>query len=193
LRYDGLTAEQLRDLIDRFGTPEEAALFAMTRSGYAEALENVGARVFEPKDGRARYLSFPGDRAACWKLIWAATRGIDTAHDVDASGEPRVRPRTPPPLKGSSQMGLYAHGKIQRAVNRFAKDASTNSVAKNLHIPEADARRIKLMFRHNLFRLEDGKLVVDDRVAHPESKYALRYLDDAGSRWLDPLKTLVLR
>jgi hypothetical protein len=44
------------------------------------------------------------------------------------------------------------------------------------------------MFRVlGLLRLnEQGKLVVDERVARKGSRYVLRYVDETGTRWLDP-------
>ena len=43
------------------------------------------------------------------------------------------------------------------------------------------------MLGAKLLRLNDeGKLVVGDRVARIGSRYVLRYLDEDGTRWLDP-------
>ena len=43
------------------------------------------------------------------------------------------------------------------------------------------------MLGARLLRLNaSGKLVVDGRVARKGSRYVLRYLDEPGTRWLDP-------
>jgi hypothetical protein len=97
-----------------------------------------------------------------------------------------------PRLPGGSTLGKYAHARLQRAVKSFDKGATVGGVSQNLGLPRDDARRVRLMFDNGLLRLCGGKLLVDKRVAHPGPRYALRYLSDDRTRWLDPNRELVL-
>lgn len=113
--------------------------------------------------------------------------GDDPAEESGETGQPgsRPRPRLPNSVKS------FPHGTLEKAVKAFAGDATRGATARAAKMPQADARRVRLMFREELLRLNPaGKLIVDDRVALQGSRYVLRYLDDTGTRWLDPIREL---
>jgi hypothetical protein len=92
-----------------------------------------------------------------------------------------------PPLPNETQLNSYNHASLEKAVKSFHHDHTRGDVERGAKLPPQDARRVRLMFGINLFRLNaDEKLVVDPRVARKGSKYVLRYLDESGTRWLDP-------
>jgi hypothetical protein len=119
-----------------------------------------------------------------------AKRRIATAEPTEQ--EHVFREAAPPPLPNDKQLGSFTHGTLQKAVKLFGEDETTRGdVVRATSLPPPDARRVRLMRRSNLFRLNAaGKLVVDERVARRGSSYVLRYLDESGTRWLDPNREL---
>jgi hypothetical protein len=123
-------------------------------------------------------------------------RELRIAHLERGLAEPPVAsaPTPPrPPLPNPSQLNSFTHATLQNAVKGFNRDQTDGDVQAESggKLSPQDARRVRLMFRARLLRLNDArKLVVDERVGRRGSKYALRYLDESGSRWLDPIDEL---
>jgi hypothetical protein len=112
-------------------------------------------------------------------------RQLRAEDDVTAAAPPR------PPIPNESQIGKYAHASLQKAVKGFDAGDTKADVARAARLPPEDARRVRLMLGARLLSLNDKrKLFVDGRVAQLGSRYALRYIDESGTRWLDPLKEL---
>jgi hypothetical protein len=96
-------------------------------------------------------------------------------------------PRARPPLRNENQLRTYSHASLEKAVKSFKRDHTRGDVERGAKLPPHDARRVRLMLGEDLFRLNaNGKLIVGDRVARKGPKYVLRYLDESGTRWLDP-------
>jgi hypothetical protein len=86
-------------------------------------------------------------------------------------------------------VNTYTFGTIEKAVRLFGDRATRNEVASAAKFDPHDATRVRLMREAGLLRLNDrGKLVLDARVARVGRRLALRYLDERGERWLDPIK-----
>jgi hypothetical protein len=121
----------------------------------------------------------------------------DDEHDgVEALDAERERagfelPPELPRLPGGSTLARYPHAKLQSAVKQFKRGTTAGDVSRTSGLPRDDARRVRLMFDNGLFQLSGGKLLVNKRVAHPGSRYALRYLNEDGTRWLDPNRELL--
>lgn len=100
--------------------------------------------------------------------------------------ETRLPPQRPP-LPNESQLNSYSHGTLEKAVRDWGRGRTRGDVERRAKLPPQDARRVRLMIGVDLLRLNaDRKLVVGERVARKGSRYVLRYLDETGSRWLDP-------
>lgn len=96
-------------------------------------------------------------------------------------------PQARPSLPNETQLNSYSHASLQKAVKSFKGDGTRGDVERGAKLPTQDARRVRLMLGVDLFRLNrDKKLLVDERVARKGSRFVLRYLDEGGTRWLDP-------
>jgi hypothetical protein len=199
--WDGLSPETIRMLRECHPTLslEQVALEAMQRPGYGEELVELGAKVetydeyanpppglvqVPPSPGEFPRIRFPRRHAAsCRDLVVAAMLGD---HELSETAAPTsVLPL--PPLPNPKQIASYTYATLQKAVKAVAGDETGGDVASGARLPPPDARRVRLMFGADLLRLNTaGKLAVDDRVARKGSRYVLRYLDESGTRWLDP-------
>jgi hypothetical protein len=119
-----------------------------------------------------------------WAVRAEIMRKIE--HEVEETpGLPSLGMR--PRLPNEKQLKSYSHASLEKAVKIFSSDGTRGDVERAAKLPPHDARRVRLMLGVDLFRLNaDVRLVVDERVARKGSRYALRYLDENGSRWLDP-------
>jgi hypothetical protein len=117
---------------------------------------------------------------------------VETAREPVGDGGDAL-PLGMPRLPGGKALALYTHGTLQSAVKAFDRGGTVGAVAKGKRLPPDDARRVRLMFHHDLLPLKNGKLVPDKRVARKGARFALRYLSDDGRRWLDPNRELLTR
>jgi hypothetical protein len=178
----GLSPEAIRaDLAERFGDPHRVGVAALADPAYGPRLRALGARSLTTLAGPIFYAP-PSTEAECWGIV--AAFADDLAADA-----PEARLPAWPPLP--SGVNSFPHGKIEKAVRAIARGETGGDVAREAGLPPADQRRVRVMHRTGLLPLNAaGKLVVDDRVARKGSKYVLRYLDEGGTRWLDPLRDL---
>lgn len=185
-----LTPEQIRELVERFGSMHEAAIAALQTSLYADEFWATGVRFVRKRDAPpdatgadAFGVMYPqGDRETLfWKLVWLTHMREQASAPLPAR----------PPLPNETQLNSFTYGSLQKAVKSFARGATGGDVQRGARLPPQDARRVRLMIEADLLRLTAaGKLVVDPRVAQKGPRYVLRYVDETGSRWLDPDKTL---
>jgi hypothetical protein len=118
-------------------------------------------------------------------------RDLEHASPVSLQALPASH-SAPPPLPNVKQINSFAHATLEKAVKAFEDDKTRGDVGRDAKLPPTDVRRVRLMrYQLGLLHLNStGKLVVDDRVARKGSTYVLRYLDESGTRWLDPIAEL---
>lgn len=84
-------------------------------------------------------------------------------------------------------MNLFLFSSIQKATRLFDDNASINRVAEETVFNLHDASRLNWMLERGLFRLHERRLLRPDwHVGRVGKKYALRFYDEAGGRWVDP-------
>lgn len=191
-----LTYEQKEALIDSGWADLEAAVsFAV--SGSPAVREAWEARLEEPPLDPRVWRQFLAWRF--WDLAVPVLVANPVKPDVAAEDGPAQPPGpsptapTRPPLPNETLLLTFAYGTVQKAVKSFIqREATAGDVARGAKMPMKDARRVRLMIEPaGLLSLNpSGKLVVDERVARKGMRYALRFLNDAGDRWLDPLVAL---
>jgi hypothetical protein len=88
----------------------------------------------------------------------------------------------------SKDVATYAPSTIAKAVRLFEVGTTRNEVAElTARLKRPDATRVRNLWSGGLLPLnQKGKLVPSPRVARVRGRIALRYLDGAGGRWLDP-------
>ena len=97
---------------------------------------------------------------------------------------------TRPPPSLPPDVNLFAFSSIQKGARKFADGASINRVARETVFDLHDAPRLNSMLGRGFFRLHEGKLLPPDwRVGRAGKKYALRFLDEAAWKWVDPAGT----
>jgi hypothetical protein len=122
-----------------------------------------------------------------FKMALAEAKAEQEAAAPAPSEGPAARARPPLP----SGINAFAHGRIEKAVRAIGRRETGGDVARKAKLPPADQRRVRLMHGLGMLPLNAaGKLVVDSRVARKGSRYVLRYLDEGGTRWLDPIREL---
>jgi hypothetical protein len=168
------------------GTLDDAVLVTYEATGGEfGALHALGVR--DLSGFGASDVHVPESRA---RIVWtqvAEFHGCGAQETVEATAQQPASLLTRPSLP--TGIADYAPGTLERAVKGFARDQTRGDVSRGgRKLPPPDARRVRLMFRVlGLLRLnEQGKLVVDERVARKGSRYVLRYVDETGTRWLDP-------
>jgi hypothetical protein len=179
---------------------QEIAVAVLDHPMYAQAFRRTGARVVSYEEALAQYerrgagvLVVP-PRADWFPRVEVPPRGREefvallllAAEDTETlDGVPVSEAR--PSLPGEKQLNTYSYASLEKAVKDFGRDRTRGDVVRGAKLPPQDARRVRLMFDVGLFRLNAlGRLVVGERVARKGSRYVLRYLDESGTRWLDP-------
>jgi len=117
--------------------------------------------------------------------VWEAT---DAANVVPPSREATSEPMPELPLL-PQRAASFTFGTVEKAVRGFEGGRTRNEVATDARLRSPhNATRIRRLCDGGLLRLNDeGKLVVSPRVARTGQRIVLRYLDERGERWLDPL------
>lgn len=166
------------ELIERHGS-DEAAHYAIRESPeWAMTFELYPFHLLDE-----------GRRTLALDLMLAADATSERLpFDEQADGGSDEAPaRSLPPLPNKSQLKSFTHASLEKAVKSFDADGTRGDVVRDAKLSPHDARRVRLMRGVHLLRLNaDRKLVVSERVARKGSRYVLRYLDESGTRWLDP-------
>jgi hypothetical protein len=93
-----------------------------------------------------------------------------------------------PPLP--ADVNLFLFSSIQKGVRKFDAGASINRVHDETVFTLHDASRLHWMLERGFFRLKAGKLLPPGwHVARVGKRYALRFLDEASWKWIDPAGT----
>jgi hypothetical protein len=158
------------------------------RAAFREGLERTAREDLERKRREAEEQQRLSRRGAEEEELFRLWLAEARSRHEEAEQEHAFREAALPPLPNDKQLGSFTHATLQKAVKLFSEDGTTRGdVVRATKLPPRDARRVRLMRRSNLLRLNAaGKLVVDERVARKSSEYVLRYLDESGTRWLDP-------
>jgi hypothetical protein len=119
-----------------------------------------------------------------WEFLQAkrsAEAGEDQAAPTDHTNLTRPRPSLP------SDVNLFLFSSIQKAARLLDEGASFYRVADESLFNRHDASRLHWMLGRGLFQLNAGELLPPDwRVAQVGKRYALRFLDEAAWKWVDP-------
>jgi hypothetical protein len=189
----------LRDLQDAARESRELR-DAISRCRSDEELEQLAFEWFENHSQPAKRRNWLGSegtavvsplgtssltyRTRDWPGDWLPTPEDD---------EGPVVPSALPLLRGESQLGWYTHGHLQGAARRLDRHEPVNEVAARTRLTPDDARRVRLLLERELASVSGGQLAFHVTLARKGDRYALRYLDERGERWLDPNRTLLQR
>jgi hypothetical protein len=193
--YDGLAAADELALGERYPdrSLEQIGLLALER--YGERLARFEPKVFRSPDelhmgflheGREfPFVSVPAPGQPAFRdLVVALTlRDTPAAQEVAIPNLARLPPLPP-------DVNLFAFSSIQKGARLFDRGASINRVADATVFTPHDASRLHWMLERRLFRYEEGRLLPPDwRVGRRGKRYALRFLDEAAWKWVDPAGT----
>lgn len=183
---DWLDRDVIACLEEKCGTLVDAVLIAYASGSVGDELDSLGVRDMSTFGGADVYVPEGRERVVWARVVEYHGCGAQTEAELDErEAVVGALPAVP------SEAAAYTHGTLQKAVRAFDDDQTPGDVARGAKLPLPDARRVRLLREHRLFRLNDvGKLVASPRIARKGKKYVLRYLSDDGSRWLDPLREL---
>jgi hypothetical protein len=179
-------------LVRRFGSPHDAALEAIKDPLFKRAFGDLGPVQVVEQDRRLYAVPSAPSEDRFWDVVYAWAEGqpleepdADEATDRVQRRDPVAPAPTWPPLPNG--INDFAHGTIEKAVKAVRRGDTDGDVSRAAKLPPADTARVRLMDRAKLLPLNAaGKLVPDERVARNGSRLVLRYLDESGTRWLDP-------
>jgi hypothetical protein len=81
----------------------------------------------------------------------------------------------------------YTLASLQKAVRRFAEQATVRDVARETVFTKQDASRVRRLWQRGYLTLNGkGVLMIDDRVARDRRRYVLRVWDEPATAWRDP-------
>jgi hypothetical protein len=108
-----------------------------------------------------------------------------------ANNPPQTRSRRPLPLKNEGQLAYYTHAKLARVARELElKGHTQGAVARHTEMPVQDVRRVRLLLNAEMALIGNGELVLDVTLKRKGTKYALRYLNEDATAWLDPNRQL---
>jgi hypothetical protein len=153
-----------------------------------EHLVSWGRRI---SDGRLMASELPpGVRGTSdFRLLprWKRLPPLEDDEAALSAAQPNLT-RPLPPLP--ADVNLFLFSSIQKGVRMFDAGASINRVHDETVFTLHDASRLHWMLERGFFRLKAGKLLTPGwHVARVGKKYALRFLDEAAWKWVDPART----
>jgi len=164
---------------------EAIAIRAINLPDYADEFARLGPQVVVRSE--ITQVRVPTTNTKQFVALLIEAMLSEDSGDSPTSGPASAVASARPPLPNPTQLSSYTRGTLLKAVRDFANQKTRGDVVRGAKLPPADARRVRLMTSVGLLGLNaEQKLVVDDRVARTGSRVVLRFLDESGTRWLDP-------